>query len=191
MTRFPFLPICACILLLAGCSDNLSNSKAEQLIKEKVHFPVIEDEMIETGLFAYERDSLPRFYYLLQQKGMLTIESLGKGGFLVTSYRFRVTPTATAKQFITVGDPQPVKQGTTGENMYRSRYKTCEVNFEDIESVQEIPSMNTAEVRYRVRRTNFTPFWSYYLDGTHRMPDTMQIRPYKMIKTNDGWKADH
>jgi hypothetical protein len=191
MIKWPFSFLCGMSLLLTGCSDNLSNGKAEQLIKQSIHFPVIEDEMIETGLFTYERDSLPPFYYNLQRQGLFKIESLGKGGFLVLTYRFRVTPTPAAKPYITVEDSHPVKQGGSGEFMYRSRYNTCEVYFQDIESVQEIPSMNTADVQFRVQRKNFTPFWSIYLDGTQRMPDSSQVRPFKLIKTNDGWKADH
>jgi len=189
MRHDPFFALLLIGILVTSCTDKLSNARAGQIIKEKYHFPVIEDEMIETGLFAYERDSLPQFYYRLQQQGMVAIESLGKGGLFIPTYRFRVTPSAAAKKYVTMEDSRPVRQGNSGESMYRSRYKTCEVNFEAIESVREIPAMNAAEVRYRVRRVSFTPFWSYYLSGSNRMPDTVQIRPFKLIKSNDGWKS--
>src|SRR5258708_34985814 len=114
-----FLLLCILTLFLWSCNDKLSNGSAEQIIKERYHFPVIEDEMIETGLFGYGQDSLPRFYYLLQKQGMVSIEALGKGGFLIQTYRFRVTPTIAAKKFTTTGDTKPVKQGDNGENMYR------------------------------------------------------------------------
>lgn len=177
-------------VFLSGCSDNLSNSQAGKIITTTIHFPVVEDEMIETGLLAVDRDSLPPYYYKLQQQGLFTVERLGKGGFLVTNYRFRVTPTAAAKPFVTFEDPAPLQQGRTGEAMQRNRYRTCEVYFQDVKTIQEIPATNSAEVRYLVQRKNLTPFWSVYLDGTHRMPDTNQVRPFKLIKTTDGWKAN-
>jgi hypothetical protein len=172
-----------------SCSDKLTNGKAEQLVKEGISFPKIEDEPIRYGLVSYDRDSLPKYYYILQQKGMFNIEYLGKGGSLFfTSYRFRVTPTEEAKKYFTHEDRNPIKQGNTGEYIYTSRFKTCEVGFDRIESVQEIPALNSADITYTVKRSNFTPFWSYYLDKSNRMPDTVQKRPYGAIKTNDGWK---
>lgn len=182
--RFPLYAFF--LLSLFGCSDNLTNSKAEKLVKEGTTYPKTEDVPIEYGLIGYDRDSLPGFYYLLQQKGMFRVEHLGKGGFLVISYRFRVTPTAAAKKYITKEDQSPVKQG--GEFMYNSRFKTCEVAFDDIQTVQEFPAFNGADITYTEKRFNFTPFWSYYLDGKHKIPDTIQERKFGVIKTTDGWK---
>lgn len=184
--------ICALLvvpqLLILGCSSHLSNSKAEKIIQSSIAFPKTESEPIEYGLMAYDFDSLPKFYYILQQKGMFTIEHLGKGGFLVMTYRFRVSLTPEAKKYLVEEDKNPVKQGDSGEHMYNSRFKTCDVTFGEIKDIHEIPEMNAAEIQYNVKRTNFTPFWNFYLDKHRRMPDTIQTRKFAVMKTNDGWK---
>jgi len=176
-----------CLLLfLCSCSDALTKSKAEKLVKEGTHYPQTEDVPIQYGLIGYDRDSLPRYYYSLQQKGMFTVEHLGKGGFLVISYRYRVTPTAEAKKYITGEEQAPVKQAATGEYMYNNRFKTCEVDFNGIETVQEYPDLNAADIRYTIRRLHFTPFWSYAQEQRHL--DTVQRRTFGAIKTTDGWR---
>ena len=177
-----------CLLLFTSCSDKLTNNKAEKMVKEHLTFPQMNDIEIEYGLIAYDQDSLPRFYYILQEKGMFNIEYLGTGGLFVINHRFRVTPTPEAKKFITQEDKDPRKQGGTGEFMYNSRFKTCEVEFDKVENVQEIPAFNAADISYTVKRHNFTPFWNYYLDKEKKMPDTIQQRTFGVIKTNDGWK---
>ncbi|HVW62262.1 MAG TPA: hypothetical protein VHC48_19560 [Puia sp.] len=175
-------------LSVAGCSNALTNSKAEKMIRKEIHYPETEDVPIQYGLIAHDRDSLPRYYYLLQQKGMFTVEHLGKGGFLVISYRYRVTPSPKAKEYIIGEEQAPVKQGATGEYMYHSRFRTCEVDFEGVESVQEYPGLNAADIRYTVRRSHFTPFWSYYQDPEQKHKDTVQRRTFGAIRTNDGWR---
>lgn len=181
--------ITVCLLItLFSCSDKLTNNKAEKMIKEHSSFPQISDVNIEYGLIAYDKDSLPRFYYILQEKGMFKIEYLGTGGLFVINHRFRVTPTPEAKKFITEEDKDPIKQGSTGESMYNSSFKTCEVAFNKIESIQEIPAFNAAEITYTVKRENFTPFWNYYLDKSKKMPDTIQQRKFGVVKTNNGWE---
>ncbi|CAL1520324.1 hypothetical protein [Chitinophaga sp. MM2321] len=182
------LLITCLLFLLYSCSDKLSTGKAEKMIKEHSTFPEINDVNIEYGFIAYDKDSLPSFYYVLQEKGMFKVEYLGSGGLFVINYRFRVTPTPEAKKFITEEDNNPRKQGNTGEFMYNSRFKTCEVDFNKVESIQEIPAFNAADITYTVKRHSFTPFWNYYLDEDKKMPDTIQQRKFGVVKTNDGWK---
>lgn len=172
-----------------GCSDKLTESKAESIIKGKIHFPLTNSVSIQYGLMAFDKDSLPRYYYILQEKGMFKIENLGKGGFLVINNRFRVTPTDEARKFLVEEDKSPLKQGDSGEFMFNSRFKTSETIFEKINDIHEIPSMNAADVHYLVKLTNFTPFWSYYQDQSHATPDSIGKRTFVMIKTNEGWTA--
>lgn len=183
-----WLPILLILLAICGCTDNLTETQAEKIVKEKIHFPIINSVSIEHGLIAYRYDSLPDFYYVLQRQGLLNIEYLGQGGFLVKDYRFRVTPTAEAKKYIVEEEKDPIKQGETGEFMYSTWFKTAETYFDEIKDIHEIPSMNAADVRYTVRMKNFTPFWSYYLDKSHKRPDTVGNRTFGIIKTTEGWK---
>jgi hypothetical protein len=173
--------------LLSGCTDKLSERKAEEIIKEKIKFPTTNSVDIEYGLISYDLDSLPKFYYILQEKGMFNIEHLGRRGFLTSYYVFRVTPTQEAKKFIVKEISPPKKQGESGEFMYNSSFKTSETQFEKILSIHELPSINAADVRYNVRISKFTPFWNYYLATPKSMPDTIGNRKFGVIKTNDGW----
>lgn len=183
----PLLPALILLVGFASCSDHLSNSKAEKIIKETHTFPEINSIRFPYGLVAHESDSLPRFYYILQKKGMLKIDFLGVGGFLVTNYRFRITPTPAGKKYIVEMDEHPLKQGGSGEFMYNSSFKTCEAEFGEIENVHEIPALNGADINYTVKRVNFTPFWSYYEDESKERPDTLQHRKMGVIKTTEGW----
>jgi len=185
-----YILIASALLLtisLAGCKDNLTENKAEEIIKEKLKFPQTNTVDIAYGLIAFDSDSLPKYYYILQKKGMFDIKYLGIGGFLVLNHRFRITPTKAAEKFITQKDDKPIKQGGSGEFLYRSSFKTCEEQFDKIESIHEIPEVNGADVKYLVRKENFTPFWSYYLDETRKMPDSVRTRTFSFIKTNKGW----
>lgn len=174
-------------MVLAGCSDKLSESKADEIIKEKLHFPDTNFVSIEYGLIAFRYDSLPDFYYRLRDKGMFTVEHLGAGGFLTKSFRFRVTLTEEGKKFLIDEDSPPTKQGDTGEFMYDGRFMTSEVQFDKISSIHEIPSLNAADVSYTVKVTNQTPFWSYYSDESKPAPKLIGERKFGVIKTNDGW----
>ena len=176
-------------LLIASCSDKLTNSKAEKIIKETINFPIIEKESIEHGLVVHDRDSLPRAYYRLSEKGMFSVEYIGdRSGFpFGHEYLFRVTPSSEAKKYYEEGTPKKDEQ--TGELKYKSWFRTCDVDFEAVKEIREIPAFNGAEIAYQVKRTNFTPFWEVYASGTLSMPDTIQMKRFSAVKTNNGWKA--
>lgn len=183
------LAVMIIVFSFIGCSDKLTDGKAEKIIRSKLTFPLSEQVRVEHGLVAYQYDSLPAFYYALQQKKMLTIEPLGKGGFFITNYRFRITPTAEGKKYAVREAKEPVKQGASGEFLYTTDFKSCELAFEEVESVQEQPGLNQAIINYAMRRTNFTPFWSYYEDKEKKRPDTIQHTNFMAVKTNDGWRS--
>ena len=187
-----YILIASALLLtcsLTSCKDHLTESKAEEIIKEHQKFPQTDVVTIQYGLIAFKWDSLPDYYYILQKKGMFNVKYLGTGGFLIINHRFRVTPTKAAEKLMTKKDDHPRKQGYSGEFMYESSFKTCEVQFDKIESIHEIPELNGADVKYIVKRGNFTPFWSYYLDETKQMPDSVSTHTFGFIKTNKGWIA--
>ncbi|WP_127128020.1 hypothetical protein [Pseudoflavitalea rhizosphaerae] len=175
--------------LIAGCSDKLTSSKAERIIKEAIKFPVTEKESFEHGLVIHDWDSLPRVYYRLSEKGMFSVEYIGdRSGFpFGHEYLFRVTPSLESKKYYTEGNPKKDEQ--TSELKYKSWFKTCDVEFDDIKEIREIPAFNGAEITYQVKRINFTPFWEVYLDGTLPKRDTIQLKGFSALKTNDGWKA--
>jgi len=181
-------PIILLFLSLTGCKDNLTEEKAEKLIRNKISFPITNTVTIDYGLVGHRFDSLPRYYYALQQKGMFLIEHLGEGGFLVRSYRFRITPTVEAKKYLVEESEEPVKQGNTGEFKYSAKFKTSETEFSKAVSIHEIPSLNVAQVRYEVKLKNYTPFWSYYSDK--EKPDSVKSRSFEAVKTNSGWKPN-
>jgi len=175
-------------LALYSCGDALTKGEAEKIVKEARHYPEIEDVPLQYGLLAYGQDSLPRSYYILQQNGMLTVEHLGKGGFLILSYHFRVTLTAKGKAYVTREDRPPVKQGGSGEYMFQSRFKTCDVDFDHLESIQIYPGLNRADIHYTVRKIHCTPFRIYNQNPEKVQMDTLQGRICRAIKTTDGWR---
>lgn len=187
---FSYLPIIILVLLIAGCSDKLTKNKAEEVIKEVIKFPITEKERIPYGLVVHDRDSLTRAYYRLADKGFFKIEYIGdRSGFpFGQEYLFRVTPLDEAKKYYKE-DSSPMKDEQSDEMKYIGWFKTCDVEFESVKEIREVPAFNGAEIAYQVRRINFTPFWEVYLSGSLPMPDTVQIKSFSAIKTNEGWKA--
>lgn len=179
------LPILLSAFLM-GCKDNLTEEKAEALIREKISFPITNTVTIDYGLVGYRFDSLPRYYYALEHKGMFTIDHLGEGGFLARSYRFRITPTVEGKKYLVEQNGAPVAQGNTGEFKYSANFKTGETEFGKVLSIHEAPSLNVAQVRYEIKLVNNTPFWSYYSDK--KKPDSVASRNFEAVKTNNGWE---
>ena len=187
------LTSCILLSLSIGCSDKLTDGKAEDLIRQRLKFPLFEQISISHGLVGYLSDSLPEFYYILQEKGMFTIQPVGQGGIFETSYGFRVTLTAKGKKYIVKDVKDPIKQGETGEFMYNTYFKTCELDFNKIEGVQEIPGLNSAIISYTMQRKNFTPFWSYYedKDKVKKKPNNLQPATFGAVKMNDGWRPEN
>lgn len=179
-----------CILLLTSCSDKLSKREAAKIIQERIKFPVAEDVPIKYGLVSYDEDSLPDFYYVLQQKEIFSITNLGRQTEAVFSpqYQYRVTLHEKAKNYITTEDTSPVKSADSTELTYTSYFKICDTQFDEVKEIVEIPALNTAEIAFQIRRTKFTPFWEYYLKKNGK-GDTFQLKSFIVIKTSDGWKA--
>jgi hypothetical protein len=94
------------------------------------------------------------------------------------------------KTFLVEEDKNPTRQGDRGY-LYNSRFRACDVNFEKVTSVQEIPAVNEAEVNYIVKRANFTPFWNkHYSEIEHTITkDTTEKRDSPLFKTDKGWSA--
>lgn len=187
---FSYLPIFILVLLIASCSDKLTNSKAEKIIKEVIKFPIEERERIPYGLVIHDRDSLTSAYYKLADKGFFKIEYIGdRSGFpFGQEYLFRITPSEEAKKYYKE-DSSPKKDEQTDELMCIGWFKTCDVKFDGVKEIREVPAFNGAEIAYRIRRTSFTPFWEVYLSGSLPMPDTIQLKGFSAVKTNEGWKA--
>lgn len=185
--RFLILSVFLSIVVCAGCKDSLTSNKAEKLIVEALRLPKDAVVDIQYGLISYNIDSLPPYYYILQEKNMFTIEHLGERGDFLTYHLFRVTPSSEAKKFILKENKPPVQKGDSGEFMYNSKFKTAELHFEKILDIHEIPSLNAADIRYVVKYKNFTPFWNYHLARSSRKTDTLSIRTISAIKTDNGW----
>jgi hypothetical protein len=182
------LPVLA-VFALQSCDDGkLTTRKAASLIKESGMYPRSETAEFEYGIIGYRYDSLPAEYYKLQEQGAFKIKPMGTSGLFTKSYVFNVELTELGKSFLVEEDKQPTKQGDKGY-MYRSQFKTCDVNYEKTETVYELPAFNSAEVSYVVKRHNFTPFWyKYYDEMNHRIrKDTMDKRKTALFKTDKGW----
>lgn len=178
------------IIFTTGCGENLTNSKAESIIKEKYSFPITEHETIRYGTISTEQDSLPKFYYELQNVGMFTIKYLGKKDSEIMGelHQFSISLSDEGKKYLkTKTQADQAIVDTTKE--ITGSFKTCQVNFKKVESIHELSGMNAADIKFVVERTGFTPFWNYYRDPTKKMPDTTQVRSFSIIKSNDGWRS--
>ncbi len=190
MNKTLFLLI-ATALFIASCDNGkLTAGKAEKLLLESGRFPQPQSIELEYGIVGYQYDSLPAEYYKIKDQGAIKIEPLGKSGLFTISYVFKVDLTDKGKSFLIEEDKHPTRQGDKGY-LYTSRFKTCDENFEKVESVYEIPAFNEAEVSYIAKRENFTPFWYKHYDKSRNTitEDTVVRRKASLFKTDKGWST--
>lgn len=182
-----FLGVSCISCYLLSCNNDLSKSKAEAIVTERYHFPITENETIEVGILSSEADSLPSYYYVLQHLGLFQIEHLEEKSTDIfgTFHQFKVKLTEKSKEYL-VSNSQTASPDV---EVIKVKFKTCKVDFKGIKEVITSPEKNQAEITFIVQRSDFTPFWNFYLDPKNKMLDTIQTRTMPATKTKDGWKA--
>jgi hypothetical protein len=170
-----------------SCNSELTKNKAETIVTEKYHFPITENEAIKVGILSSEADSLPGYYYVLQRQGLFQIEHMGEKSTDIfgTFHQFDIRLTEKSKEYL-VNNPLTISPNTEA---IKVKFKTCKVNFKGIKEVITNSDKNKAEITFIVQRSDFTPFWNFYLDPKNKMLDTIQTRTLLATKTKDGWKS--
>ena len=160
-----------------SCSDKLTESKVEKLVNECLSKrPSYGKNTIKTGKVNFLSKEAVSTYEKLQSKGLLTIEEKPA----VERYSFKyhlITLSDKAKPFVLESN-----KNTNNTTVNTIRLYTKKID--KIGSIQEIPSMNMAEVKIIYKKDDKTPFYDE-LEGDKTDFITKNI----MVKKteNKGW----
>lgn len=158
------------IIALFSCSDNLTNSKAEEIINECLENNSGKETV---NLLTYNN-----FKYVYQYKKEL-MDSLEALGLIATntSDRWNQSLMLTEK-----GKKHAVKLGDS-VGLSNNEILAYEYKLKEVKSIHEIPSMNTAQVTVVLEKYNVTPF---DMISDEKVGETFE-KKVSLKKTNDGW----
>jgi len=178
------------LVLSVSCSDELTNSKAEDIISDCLdENPKIGKELMYVGnkrFYTNKNSDIKRlaFFQKLKKKGYLKIETVSsnKRNNHVT---YNISFTDKAKDFVLVSNVKNINSFFGGSAKQRqASVKTFEYEVDEVKEVHEIPSMNTAEVTVIYEKTKKTPFYGLENDKSEFKTSKVILRK----TTDNGWK---
>ena len=164
-------------LLALSCSDKLTESKVEKLVKECVSKkPAYGTNILETGKVQFLKKETLATYEKLQSKGLLTIDE--KPAEHKYSFKYHViTLTDKSKPFV-------IESNTNTNNTTLTSIRLYTKKIYKVGSIQDIPSMNMAEVKIISNKDDKTPFY----DELERDKTDFITKNIMVKKTeNKGW----
>jgi hypothetical protein len=134
-------------------------------------------------------------YKELEEKGLITLDSVGKS-FLSGIY-YRISLTDKANEYIETTEDKKDRQTAEqkeidrllGEEKAKRELVTVRVatiRITEVKDIHEIPSENRAQAKIVLEAENKTPFWLLNKDTT-----TIKERKISFIKTTEGWTLDN
>lgn len=180
------LSIFFCIVLTSCGSDQLTNSKAESIIKDcQTKETLIKTKTITYGIVEMDDMLKPKFpdflkpYQKNENLGIVNIGPLKRvKGIIGKKDRYDVTLTAKGKEYL-----ESSKEDSGGK--VTGKFKICEYKFDAVKEIQEIPERNEAKVKISFARFNETTLF----DSTNEKKNPKEIsKTVTFRKTNDGWK---
>ncbi|AFR36795.1 hypothetical protein [Riemerella anatipestifer] len=165
-------------LLTISCSDKLSESKVKSLVNECLEKdPIYGKGVIRSGKVSYMSEEDINQYQELQKKGLLTIESKEeKSGWFTNKFQL-VALTDKSKSYV-------IESKDISENTKINYVKLYTNKLDKVGSIQEIPSMNIAEVSVTYKKEDKTPFY----DVLEKDKTDFNMKKIALKKTeNSGW----
>ena len=165
-------------LLAFSCSDKLTESKTEKLINECLEIdPLYGKGIIKTGKISFSSDEDKLKMEDLVKKGLIITEDKEDKGSLFNSKYTLVSLTDKAKPYILES-----KESYGGNTIHKVMLYSKKID--KIGSIQEIPSMNIAEVTVTFLKDNKTPFY----DALEQDKTDFETKKISLKKTeNKGW----
>ncbi|KPH12293.1 hypothetical protein [Chryseobacterium sp. ERMR1:04] len=136
-----------------SCSDKLSESKVKKVVNKCLEKNPVEGRgYVRTGKVSFLVSGDIKEYKELEKKGLLKMESIEeKKGFFTNEYEL-VALTDKSKPYVI--DTKDVDGDEKGN--YVKLYTN---KIDKVGSIQEIPSMNMAEVSVTFKKDDKTPFY--------------------------------
>lgn len=165
-------------VLFASCSNKLSESKVDKLVKECMKKnPVNESTSITTGKVSFLSEDDINKYKALEKRGFLKIEKKEEKNVWFTHNYYLVSLTDKSKPYI-------LETKENYEDNTINIVKLCTFKLDKVGAIQEIPSMNTAEVSIIMKKEEKTPFYDVLeADKTEFKTKKILLRKTE----NQGW----
>lgn len=169
------------IALYSCGSDNLSNSKAEDIITECLEKEPLQRSTSFTikkatfGIKDHDLELLQK-YLKLKEDGFIEMELIKE---ITKGWR-----KGYKEYSIKLNEKAMVYLNEVPENGQTAYAKTFRYEVEKVLEVQEKPSLNTAIVKVQFKAVDITPFSVF----SPKDPTEFWIKDLKMTKTSNGWK---
>lgn len=164
-------------LFFISCSDKLTESKVEDLVNECLtKNPIYGQSILRSGKTSYLSEDDVIKYKELEKNGFLKIEEkVVKSGWYTDKYQL-ITLSNKSKPFI-------IETKEYGEAKANT-VKLFTYKLDKVGSIQEIPSMNVAEVSVTYKKDAKTPFYDLFeTDKTDFITKKIVIKKTE----NKGW----
>ncbi|MDT0295176.1 hypothetical protein ACFQ3R_05025 [Mesonia ostreae] len=178
--------IISCFIIISCGSDQLTNNKAESIIRDcQTKETLIKTKTITYGTVEMDdmlKSKFPDYLKPYQKNENLGIVNIGPlervKGIMGKKDRYEVTLTSKGKEYL-----ESSKEDSGGK--IAGKFKICEYKFDSVKEIQEIPERNEAKVKITFIRFNETPLF----DSSNEKKNPKEIlKSVTFRKTNDGWK---
>lgn len=186
-------------LLICSCgSDNLSNSKAEDIISDCLEKePIQRTVSIRLNKNKIAKDDLTK-YEELKKDGYLEMESAKnnvkkpvkkKSDDPLAQWRYEAELRSYNRNYKNAYDVKLTDKAekhieTAPEKSNLVKMKAFRYEVDKVLEVQEIPAMNTAKVKVQYKAVDITPFAVL----SRKDPAEFWVKDITMTKTSNGWK---
>ena len=174
-------------VLIASCSDALTNSKAENIISDCLEknpkYGEIDFKIGEIRFYTEKSKNLELLnnYKNIAEKGFINLDSIKESKRYNYYIEYNVSFTDKAKDFVLETEK---KSPLFGTNKNYSTIKVYDYQIDEVKEVHEIPSLNAAEVTVIYKKENKTPFYEFVSNKTDFITEKIDFRK----TTSDGWK---
>lgn len=168
-------------IIISSCSDNLSNSKAENIIKEclekEPYRKTVKFQYGERLIYNKNKEEFEKLQQL-EKDGYLKIDSLGskKVRYYGRYSNYKIELLESSKEYI-------IEQTESNKKLY-VKLLAFDYEVDEVKEVHEIPSLNAAEVRTNFKKVKITPFAILSNENT----SDFKIRKLSFKKTSNGWR---
>ena len=168
-------------LMTISCSDNLSNSKAENIIIEclekEPYRKTVKFQYGERLIYNRDKEEFEKLKEL-EKDGLLKIDSLGvkKVRYYGKYQNYNIELLEKTKEYV-------IEQTESDKELY-VELLAFDYEVDEVQEVHEIPSLNAAEVRANFKKVNITPFSILSNDNA----SDFKIRELSFKRTSNGWR---
>lgn len=178
-----------CLLLLFSCSSNLSEQKAEELIKEKLELPQTQSTELQKSYYVRQYNEggfIPPVGLWSGKKyneAKQYLDNLISAGVISLEEKDRRSSNGLHMVTMELSLTSEGSKYLIDENNNAFTVKTHELDFGEITGIKTMEEFKIAEVDYTLENKNYTPF------AHHKNTDPVN-RSITIEKYDKSWKIN-